>query len=176
MHHTLAIYKKVCPRSVGDAGYAISVSNDIVHGQVSVSTPQAPAGTQVTLTATPQAEYVFDSWLVVDELGTSIPVTNNAFIMPESDVVIFATFKKDSRYKWILVTDADSLKVGDKVVIAAYDFDYAISTTQNNSTRGQATIIRDGNGILFDDEKQNRENWSGTAYDVDNILEILKSL
>ena len=31
-------------------------------------------------------------------------------------------------------------------------------------------------GILFDDEKQNRENWSGTAYDVDNILEILKSL
>ena len=82
LHHTLAIYKKVCPRSVGDAGYAISVSNDIVQGQVSVSTPQAPAGTQVTLTATPQAEYVFDSWLVVDELGTSIPVTNNAFIMP----------------------------------------------------------------------------------------------
>ena len=31
-------------------------------------------------------------------------------------------------------------------------------------------------GILFDDEKQNRENWSGTAYDADNILEILKSL
>lgn len=31
-------------------------------------------------------------------------------------------------------------------------------------------------GILFDDEKQNRENWSGTAYDVDNIFEILKSL
>lgn len=163
LHHTLAIYKKVCPRSVGDAGYAISVSNDIVHGQVSVSTPQAPAGTQVTLTATPQTEYVFDSWLVVDELGTSIPVTNNAFIMPESDVVIFATFKKDSRYKWILVTDADSLKVGDKVVIAAYDFDYAISTTQNNSTRGQATIIRDGNGILFDDDVQVFTLQQGTA-------------
>ena len=31
-------------------------------------------------------------------------------------------------------------------------------------------------GILFDDEKQNRENWSGTAYDVNNIIEILKSL
>ena len=31
-------------------------------------------------------------------------------------------------------------------------------------------------GILFDDEKQNRENWSGTAYDVHNIIEILKSL
>lgn len=31
-------------------------------------------------------------------------------------------------------------------------------------------------GILFDDEIQNRENWSGTAYDVHNIIEILKSL
>lgn len=30
--------------------------------------------------------------------------------------------------------------------------------------------------ILFDDEQQNRENWPGTAYDVDNILEILRGL
>ena len=33
-----------------------------------------------------------------------------------------------------------------------------------------------GNGILFDDEKPNRDNWNGVAYDVDNILEILKNL
>ena len=33
-----------------------------------------------------------------------------------------------------------------------------------------------GNGILFDDEKHNRDNWNGVAYDVDNILEILKKL
>ena len=31
-------------------------------------------------------------------------------------------------------------------------------------------------GILFDDESRNRENWTGTAYDVENILEILKGL
>lgn len=31
-------------------------------------------------------------------------------------------------------------------------------------------------GILFDDEKQNRENWLGIAYDVKNILEILREL
>lgn len=29
-------------------------------------------------------------------------------------------------------------------------------------------------GILFDDECRNRENWIGTAYDVDNIIEVLK--
>lgn len=33
-----------------------------------------------------------------------------------------------------------------------------------------------GNGILFDDEIQNRKNWDGIAYDVNNILEILKNL
>jgi len=32
------------------------------------------------------------------------------------------------------------------------------------------------NDILFDDEKQNRENWTGKAYNVNNILEILKKL
>lgn len=30
--------------------------------------------------------------------------------------------------------------------------------------------------ILFDDEIANRENWIGTAYDVDNILDILRSI
>ena len=31
-------------------------------------------------------------------------------------------------------------------------------------------------GILFDDEKQNRDNWGNGAYDVDNILGVLKGL
>ena len=31
-------------------------------------------------------------------------------------------------------------------------------------------------GILFDDEIQNRKNWGEGAYDVQNIIEILKTL
>ena len=30
--------------------------------------------------------------------------------------------------------------------------------------------------ILFDDEERNRESWTGIAYDVENILEILKGI
>lgn len=37
-------------------------------------------------------------------------------------------------------------------------------------------MVRFATGILFDDESRNRENWTGTAYDVDNIIEILKAL
>ena len=31
-----------------------------------------------------------------------------------------------------------------------------------------------GEGILFDDEEPNRTEWKGTAYNVENILEVLK--
>lgn len=37
-------------------------------------------------------------------------------------------------------------------------------------------IVKDRNGILFDDEEKNRERWTGRAENVDNILEILRSL
>ena len=30
--------------------------------------------------------------------------------------------------------------------------------------------------VLFDDEKPNRENWLGKAYDVQNIMEVLNTL
>lgn len=30
--------------------------------------------------------------------------------------------------------------------------------------------------ILFDDEVKNRQNWNGQAFDVDNIIEILKGM
>lgn len=37
-------------------------------------------------------------------------------------------------------------------------------------------IVNFPEGILFDDEEPNRNNWKGTAFDVDNILEILANL
>jgi hypothetical protein len=37
-------------------------------------------------------------------------------------------------------------------------------------------IVEFGTGILFDDETPNRVSWTGTAYDVNNIIEILKGL
>ena len=37
-------------------------------------------------------------------------------------------------------------------------------------------IVENPLGILFDDEAPNREKWLGTAYDIDNIIDTLKSL
>jgi len=37
-------------------------------------------------------------------------------------------------------------------------------------------VCKSENDVLFDDEIGNRENWNGKAYDVNNILEVLKGL
>ena len=38
------------------------------------------------------------------------------------------------------------------------------------------SFLRSPLDVLFDDEAQNRENWTGTAYDVNNIFEVLIAL
>lgn len=51
--------------------------------------------------------------------------------------------------KYILVKDASSLAVGDKVIIGAQAFDYAISTTQNTSNRAAAAVEKDEDGNII---------------------------
>lgn len=56
---------------------------------------------------------------------------------------------------WELVTDASTLAVGDQVVIAATDYNFALSITQNNNNRGQAAIKKNNdNTISFDENVQ----------------------
>ena len=40
----------------------------------------------------------------------------------------------------------------------------------------KAQFAKSENDILFDDEKQNRDGWTGKAYDVNNILEVLRAI
>jgi hypothetical protein len=40
----------------------------------------------------------------------------------------------------------------------------------------KATVVEYTDGILFDDEERNRNEWKGTAYDVQNIIEVLRGL
>ena len=47
-----------------------------------------------------------------------------------------------------LVTDVSTLKAGDQIIIAATEYDYALSTTQNTNNRGQAAITRGTDGTI----------------------------
>ena len=57
--------------------------------------------------------------------------------------------------------------------LASVHFDECVFL--NYGTPKQNEVQYNG-GILFDDEKQNREAWTGVAYDVENILGVLKAL
>ena len=37
-------------------------------------------------------------------------------------------------------------------------------------------VVNNINGILFDDEEQNRTNWKGIAYNEKNIINVLKTI
>lgn len=38
------------------------------------------------------------------------------------------------------------------------------------------TVVNNPSGVLFDDEEQNRNNWTGIAHDEKNIIEVLKAV
>ena len=68
---------------------------------------------------------------------------------------------------WTLVTNAANLKAGDRIVIAAAEYDFALSTTQNSNNRGQASVTKNGNSITFTEATQILTLETGT---VDNTL------
>ena len=40
----------------------------------------------------------------------------------------------------------------------------------------KSSVVEVAGGILFDDEERNRNEWTGTAYGVENIIEVLRGL
>ena len=49
---------------------------------------------------------------------------------------------------WLLVTNASDLAVGDEIIIAAKDSNYALSTTQNDNNRAQTAITKSGDTLV----------------------------
>ena len=60
----------------------------------------------------------------------------------------------DGECTWQLVTDASTLKAGNRVVIAAKDYNYAMSTDQKSNNRGQASITKNNSNITFGNDVQ----------------------
>ena len=70
---------------------------------------------------------------------------------------------------WELVTDVNSLATGDKVVIVAKDYEFALSATQGNNNRGQAVVTKNNNTISFSADVQVLTLETGT---VDNTFAL----
>ena len=64
---------------------------------------------------------------------------------------------------WTLVTDISQLQVGDKIIIVAKDYNFALSTTQNSNNRGQASVTKNGSTVTFGDDVQQLTLKAGTV-------------
>ena len=72
--------------------YTVTVSND-GNGTGAATPSTAAAGTNISLSATPNTGYHFKEWQVV---SGGVTIENDKFIMPDGDVEIKAIFEKDA--------------------------------------------------------------------------------
>ena len=74
-----------------------------------ISVTRAAAGATVTLSQTANPNYCFDSWIVEDEDGNAVPVTNNSFTMPAKDVTVYPTYTGCSTDATITAASSESI-------------------------------------------------------------------
>lgn len=85
--------------------------------------------------------------MAVNEQGNYSAVVTAEFTKKAEDIV-------EENYKWTLVKDNGTLKVGDEIVIVAKEESYALSTNQKTSNRGAVGITKDGDMVSINDEVQ----------------------
>ena len=86
-----AIFEEDAPPAPTE--FTITVKTD-GNGTASASPAKAVAGTEITLTATPDKGYHFKEWQVESPAG--LVITNNKFTMPDSNVEVKAIFEEDA--------------------------------------------------------------------------------
>ena len=75
--------------------YTITVLQPASGGTIAANVDKATYGTEVVLTATPDAGKQLAKWLVTDADENEVHVSKGKFIMPASNVTVTATFKDE---------------------------------------------------------------------------------
>lgn len=71
--------------------HSVIISSDVKNGTITATPTTAYAGENITLAATPDSGYILSEWNVTTATG-NVTVTDNAFVMPDEDVTVSATF------------------------------------------------------------------------------------
>ena len=94
--------------------------------------------------------YAFTGWNTAAD-GTGTPYKNGDTFTITGNTTLYAQW---CEAYWKLVTDASELEDDTRIIIAAKDYNVALSTTQNTINRGQATITKKYNTVTFGAEVQ----------------------
>jgi hypothetical protein len=114
------------------AQHSVTVDPDIVNGKISVDNAKPYEGDTVTVTATPDQDYVLET---VTFNNTPAKVVGNkaTFTMPNEDVTVTATFRTANKYK---VTIASDITNG---TVTANGSSNTVTVTEGNSVKLVAT-------------------------------------
>ena len=181
--------------SIEPVSYNINVAN-IENGTVAVDKTSAVAGETVYVTATPAEGYELTSISVTDAYGNNVSMSGNSFVMPESDVVISATFKHfvdlviDVPANTNISEEIETSLAGNiakNIVVnlvegANYIISSPIEATGSISINGNgATIdasILEGSALITNSNDAQTDNWDSSIFNVDgvNIINLSKPL
>ena len=107
---------------------------------ISAITDAADGNKQITVTYTPtngnthEATLTIASTTVGEEASFDVTLSGQGMVVENSI--------------WTLVEDVNDLQFGDQIVIAAAEYDYALSTNQKTNNRDAVTIINNGDKTI----------------------------
>ena len=126
----------------------LSTEEDILDIEASYAALTALEKTKVTNYSILQSKRTELNTLL-QKINTFTATSTKASMKFNYDVTVTGS---DDNITYNLVSDANELKVGDVIVIAASDANYALSTNQKTSNRGAAAITKADNMITFGDD------------------------
>lgn len=163
--------------------HSVIISSDVKNGTITATPTTAYAGENITLTATPDGGYILSEWNVTTATGT-VTVNDNAFVMPDEDVTVSATFVEAAHvpvYASVaeLIAAGKPTEDGTKVTV----------TLTDEEITGLHKVSKYTNGVFFMVGKQEVEvyckdtpaDWkvggtiSGTLTNCDWMLYVNKS-
>ena len=127
--------------------HSVIISSDVKNGTITATPTTAFAGETITLTATPDGGYILSEWNVTTATG-NVTVTDNAFVMPDEDVTVSATFVEAAHvpvYASVaeLIAAGKPTTTGTKVTVTLTDEEIIRFHTLKDGTVA-GTIIKRG--------------------------------
>lgn len=113
----------------------------------------APVGEKLTLSVTTAEAGTLDKTKTLTSALSIEAGHVQPFNFSYDKEAVVDTFDPEAS-AWQLVTDASTLAVGDKVIIAAAGYNFAMSTTQNNNNRGRIAITKAGDYLTYNEDVQ----------------------
>ena len=133
------------------ASATCTVTYDANGGEGTVTDTNSPYNNGATVTVSgnygkiTRAGYAFIGWNTAAD-GSGKTYTARQTFNITANTTLYAQW---CEAYWKLVTDESELENDTRIVIAAKDYNFALSTTQNTNNRGQAEIIKKYNTITF---------------------------